>query len=38
MLWAADPFGITNSPSFQREAVAGLGLQPPWEGALAAYQ
>ncbi|MFN0008872.1 MAG: hypothetical protein ACKVXR_13305 [Planctomycetota bacterium] len=38
MLWAADPFGVTASPNFQRNAVAGLGRQPPWEGRLLAYQ
>jgi len=38
MLWAADPWGVTSSPSFQRDAVAALGRQPPWEGTLLDYE
>jgi hypothetical protein len=38
MLWASDPFGITTSPSFQRDAVQALGLQPDWEPTLLGYQ
>jgi hypothetical protein len=38
ILWASDPFGITTSPSFQRDAVAALGRQPPWEGAFLAFE
>jgi len=38
LLWAADPFGITTSPSFQRDAVAALGRQPDWEPALLGFE
>ena len=38
ILWAADPFGITTSPSFQRDAVVALGRMPPWEGTFLAYE
>jgi hypothetical protein len=38
ILWAADPFGITTSPSFQRDAVLALGRMPPWEGTFLSYQ
>jgi hypothetical protein len=38
LLWAADPFGITTSPSFQRDAVAAQGRRPDWEQALLDYE
>jgi hypothetical protein len=38
MLWASDPFGITTSPSFQRDAVAARGLAPDYEYTLSHYQ
>lgn len=38
MLWASDPFGITTSPNFQREAVARLGRAPDWEYQLSKYE
>jgi hypothetical protein len=38
MLWASDPFGITTSPSFQRDAVTRLGLGPDYEYVLDHYE
>jgi hypothetical protein len=38
MLWASDPFGITTSPNFQREAVAREGRAPDWEYQLSKYE
>jgi hypothetical protein len=38
ILWAADPFGITTSPGFQRDAVQSLGRQPPWEATYLGYE
>jgi hypothetical protein len=38
LLWAADPFGITTSPSFQRDAVAARGERPDWEPALDGFE
>jgi hypothetical protein len=33
-----DPFGFSNTPSFQRNAVAAQGRQPDYEGNLAGFQ
>ncbi len=38
MLWASDPFGITTSPDFQRQAVTRMGLAPDYEPVLDHYQ
>jgi hypothetical protein len=38
MLWASDPFGITTSPNFQREAVVALGQAPDWEYYFTKYE
>lgn len=37
MLWAADPFGFGNAPTFQSTWVAANGKQPPYESALLAF-
>jgi len=36
-LFAGDPFGFLNAPTFQNDAVAGLGKRPPYEAALLDY-
>jgi hypothetical protein len=34
MLWASDPFGFNQAPTFQQTFVAQSGLTPPYESAL----
>jgi hypothetical protein len=38
MLWAQDPFGFNQAPTFQQDYVAASGLAPDYEVALAGYQ
>ena len=37
VLGSADPFGAKSSPSFQREHVQAMGLEPDYQAALFAY-
>jgi hypothetical protein len=37
MLWASDPFGFSNAPAFQVQAVASQGLKPSYEVALEGF-
>ena len=38
VLFLGDPFGFEDSPTFQRDAVAAMGLAPAYEGALLDYE
>lgn len=38
LLFLGDPWGITTSPSFQRDAVRSQGRQPSYEPALQAFE
>lgn len=38
VLWLLDPFGFTNSPDFQRQAVVQQGLVPDYAGSLRNYE
>jgi hypothetical protein len=37
MLWASDPFGFNQAPTFQVDHVTSAGLQPDYEGNLLGY-
>jgi hypothetical protein len=37
MLWASDPFGFNQAPTFQVDYVTNAGLQPSYEPALLGY-
>jgi hypothetical protein len=37
LLWASDPFGFNNAPTFQQNYVAAQGLAPTYESALAGF-
>jgi hypothetical protein len=38
MLWASDPFGFDEAPTFQVEAVEALGRKPAYEDELLAFE
>jgi hypothetical protein len=38
ILWAADPFGFLDAPTFQVDAVAAQGRQPAYEQQLLSYE
>jgi hypothetical protein len=37
MLWASDPFGFHNAPTFQVDYVTAAGLEPDYESALLGF-